>query len=138
MQMAVLLITHDLGVVAETCENVVVMYAGKVVEQGTADDIFYRPAHPYTRGLLNSIPETVEGGNRKKGERLETIPGLVPNLLNLPQGCRFMDRCKRAKPEVCSKAEPKLEPVGEGHRAACYFPFTEPTVTRTAEVRGEI
>jgi peptide/nickel transport system ATP-binding protein len=123
LHMAVVLITHDLGVVAETCDYVVVMYAGKVVEQGTAEDIFHRPAHPYTRGLLNSIPEATEGA-RKKG-RLETIPGLVPNLLNLPKGCRFLDRCKRAKPETCSKAEPSLDPVGTGHKAACYFPFTE-------------
>ena len=123
LNMAVVLITHDLGVVAETCDYVVVMYAGKVVEQGTAEDIFYRPAHPYTRGLLNSIPEGVEG-IRKKG-RLETIPGLVPNLLHLPPGCRFMDRCKRAKPETCSKAEPGLDPVGAGHKAACYFPYKE-------------
>ena len=79
LQMAVVLITHDLGVVAETCDYVVVMYAGKVVEQGTAEDIFYRPVHPYTRGLLNSIPESVEGAGRKKG-RLETIPGLVPKI----------------------------------------------------------
>jgi peptide/nickel transport system ATP-binding protein len=123
LNMAVVLITHDLGVVAETCNFVVVMYAGKVVEQGTAEDIFYRPAHPYTRGLLNSIPSEA-GGERKKG-RLETIPGLVPNLLNLPKGCRFMDRCKYAKPETCGKAEPALESVGDGHKAACFFPFKE-------------
>jgi peptide/nickel transport system ATP-binding protein len=123
LHMAVVLITHDLGVVAETCDNVVVMYAGKVVEQGTAEDIFMRPSHPYTKGLLNSIPEAAEG-ERKRG-RLETIPGLVPNLLQLGSGCRFMDRCKRAKPEVCGKAEPPLDQVGAGHKAACYFPYNE-------------
>ncbi|MGZ6465067.1 MAG: ABC transporter ATP-binding protein, partial [Bdellovibrionota bacterium] len=100
MKMAVVLITHDLGVVAETCDYVVVMYAGKVVEQGTAEDIFYRPSHPYTRGLLNSIPESAEGAARKKGGRLETIPGLVPNLLHLPKGCRFQDRCSRVRIET--------------------------------------
>ena len=142
MKMAVMLITHDLGVVAEVCDTVVVMYAGKVVEEGTAEDIFYRPSHPYTVGLLNSIPESAEnaagakvasdaaGAFVKKG-RLETIPGLVPNLMNLPKGCRFQDRCKKAQPEVCSKAEPPLEKVHgtPGHRAACYFPYKE--------VRGE-
>ncbi len=134
LKMAVVLITHDLGVVAETCDHVVVMYAGRVVEQGTAEDIFLRPAHPYTRGLLNSIPsESGHGAERKRG-RLETIPGLVPSLLNLPKGCRFLDRCKRAQPDVCSKADPSLDPVGEGHKAACYFPFTEP---RGAAARGE-
>jgi peptide/nickel transport system ATP-binding protein len=133
MNMAVVLITHDLGVVAETCNYVVVMYAGKVVEQGTAEDIFFRPAHPYTRGLLNSIPsESGNGAERKKG-RLETIPGLVPSLLNLPKGCRFMDRCKRAKPETCSKAEPPLDPVGAGHKAACYFPYLEARTEGTPE-----
>ena len=130
MKMAVMLITHDLGVVAEVCDTVVVMYAGKVVEEGTAEDIFYRPSHPYTVGLLNSIPESAEGAAVKKG-RLETIPGLVPNLMNLPKGCRFQDRCKKAQPEVCSKAEPALEKVHgtAAHRAACYFPYKE--------VRGE-
>ncbi len=137
LNMAVVLITHDLGVVAETCNYVVVMYAGKVVEQGTAEDIFFRPAHPYTRGLLNSIPaERVDGDERKKG-RLETIPGLVPSLLNLPKGCRFMDRCKRAKPETCSKAEPPLDTVGGGHKAACYFPFLEARTAGAAETRTE-
>jgi oligopeptide/dipeptide ABC transporter ATP-binding protein len=137
LKMAVVLITHDLGVVAETCDSVVVMYAGKVVEQGTAEDIFHRPAHPYTRGLLNSIPESSEGTERKKGGRLETIPGLVPSLHNLPKGCRFMDRCKRAQPETCSKAQPPLDAVGPGHRAACYFPYLEARATSAAEARGE-
>ncbi len=136
LNMAVVLITHDLGVVAETCDHVVVMYAGKVVEQGTAEDIFYRPAHPYTRGLLNSIPEDVEG-ERKKG-KLETIPGLVPNLLHLKGGCRFMERCSRAKPETCGKAEPSLDAVGSGHRAACYFPHKEPrNPNQPSETRAE-
>ena len=126
LNMAVVLITHDLGVVAETCQNVVVMYAGRVVEEGTAEDIFFRPAHPYTKGLLNSIPS--HDGTKKSG-RLETIPGLVPNLLHLPKGCRFQDRCRRRKelgnPEKCVSADPILESVGAGHRAACYFPHTE-------------
>jgi oligopeptide/dipeptide ABC transporter ATP-binding protein len=127
LNMAVVLITHDLGVVAETCDHVVVMYAGRVVEQGTAEDIFSRPSHPYTKGLLNSIPS--HSAERSKRDRLETIPGLVPNLLYLPKGCRFQDRCKRREemgyPEKCVTADPPLDPVGPDHRAACYFPYTE-------------
>jgi oligopeptide/dipeptide ABC transporter ATP-binding protein len=125
LQMAVVLITHDLGVVAETCDYVVVMYAGKVVEEGTAEDIFYRPSHPYTKGLLNSIPSHT--GEKKSG-RLETIPGLVPNLLHLPTGCRFQDRCKRRQETntaQCTVAEPVLKDVGNGHRAACFAPYQE-------------
>jgi peptide/nickel transport system ATP-binding protein len=125
LQMAVVLITHDLGVVAETCDYVVVMYAGKVVEEGTAEDIFYRPSHPYTKGLLNSIPSHT--GEKKSG-RLETIPGLVPNLLKLPVGCRFQDRCKRRQ-EVnsaqCTTSEPELKEIGAGHKAACFSPYLE-------------
>jgi oligopeptide/dipeptide ABC transporter ATP-binding protein len=125
LQMAVVLITHDLGVVAETCDYVVVMYAGKVVEEGTAEDIFYRPSHPYTKGLLNSIPSHT--GEKKSG-RLETIPGLVPNLLNLPVGCRFQDRCKRRE-EIgsaqCTTSEPELKEIGAGHKAACFSPYLE-------------
>lgn len=121
LNMAVMLITHDLGVVAETCDHVIVMYAGKVVEQGTAEDIFYRPSHPYTKGLLNSIPSH---DATKKKSRLETIPGLVPSLLHLPKGCRFQDRCTR-KQEQCTRAEPVLESVGDGHAASCFFPYKE-------------
>ncbi|MGE3260177.1 MAG: ABC transporter ATP-binding protein [Bacteriovoracia bacterium] len=127
LNMAVVLITHDLGVVAETCDHVVVMYAGRVVEQGTAEDIFYRPSHPYTKGLLNSIPSHAK--EAVKRTRLETIPGLVPNLLYLPKGCRFQDRCKRRQemgnPAQCVTADPPLDPVGPGHKAACYFPYAE-------------
>ncbi len=125
LEMAVVLITHDLGVVAETCDYVVVMYAGKVVEEGTAEDIFYRPSHPYTKGLLNSIPSHT--GEKKSG-RLETIPGLVPNLLHLPTGCRFQERCKRrqeAGVSQCTVSEPVLKEVGNGHRAACFAPYLE-------------
>lgn len=122
MNMAVVLITHDLGVVAETCDYVVVMYAGKVVEQGTAEDIFYRPSHPYTKGLLNSIPSHASDGHKRT--RLETIPGLVPSLLHLPKGCRFQERCTR-KQEQCMQAEPVLKEVGSGHAAACFYPVQE-------------
>ena len=95
-----ILITHDLGVVAEMCDDVMVMYAGKAVEQGSVQDIFYRPKHPYTRGLLDSIPH-FESAERL--ERLRTIPGLVPSLLALPKGCRFYDRCSRRQPD-CQKS----------------------------------
>lgn len=111
-----ILITHDLGVVAEMCQDVLVMYAGKVIEYGTVEDIFYRPRHPYTKGLLNSIPH-FETGSRLKS--LQTIPGMVPNLLSLPTGCRFQDRCSYVT-DVCRKQEPKLENLRASHRVACF------------------
>ncbi|WP_373048146.1 ABC transporter ATP-binding protein [Vulgatibacter sp.] len=113
--MAVLLITHDLGVVAETCEQVVVMYAGKVVETAPADALFAAPRHPYTAGLLRSIP-----GAAGAGERLQTIPGVVPSLGNLPAGCRFRARCDRAIAR-CAEEEPKLVVLGQSS-AACHNP----------------
>lgn len=111
-----ILITHDLGVVAEMCQDVLVMYAGKVVEIGSVEDIFYRPRHPYTQGLLNSIPH-FETGERMKS--LQTIPGLVPNLYKLPTGCRFQDRCAFAT-DICKKSEPQLENLRGVHRVACF------------------
>lgn len=119
-----ILITHDLGVVAEMCQDVLVMYAGKVVEYGTVEDIFYRPRHPYTKGLLNSIPH-FETGSRLK--TLQTIPGLVPNLYKLAQGCRFRDRCTYAT-DICKTAEPKLENLRGIHRVACYNSGSTETV----------
>lgn len=116
---SMILITHDLGVVAEMCTDVAVMYAGKIVEYGTVEDIFYRPNHPYTKGLLNSIPH-FESGNRL--EKLQTIPGLVPSLLNLPKGCRFQDRCNRAQAD-CSTQHPELKTVKGSHQVACYHPL---------------
>ncbi|MCX7977450.1 MAG: ABC transporter ATP-binding protein [Bdellovibrionaceae bacterium] len=114
-----ILITHDLGVVAEMCHDVVVMYAGRIIEQGTVEDIFYRPKHHYTRGLLNSIPH-FETGNRLK--RLETIPGIVPSLAKLPPGCRFHDRCKAATSE-CKAQYPDLRQINETQAVACYHPL---------------
>jgi oligopeptide/dipeptide ABC transporter ATP-binding protein len=112
-----ILITHDLGVVAEMCDEVAVMYAGKIIEHGSVDDIFYRPRHPYTRGLLDSIPHFETG---KKLESLKTIPGMVPHLLKLPRGCRFQDRCFKVQP-TCHEREPHL---GTGpHPVACFFPI---------------
>jgi len=121
---SMILITHDLGVVAETCDDVAVMYAGKIVEYGSVEDIFYRPKHRYTQGLLNSIPH-FETGHRLK--RLETIPGLVPSMFNLPNGCRFQDRCK-FKQADCEASLPALSsisgPSGK-HMAACLHPSSE-------------
>lgn len=111
-----ILITHDLGVVAEMCQDVLVMYAGKVIEYGTVEDIFYRPKHPYTKGLLNSIPH-FETGQRMKS--LQTIPGLVPSLFKLPNGCRFQERCTYVS-DTCRTQEPKLENLRGSHRVACF------------------
>jgi oligopeptide/dipeptide ABC transporter ATP-binding protein len=116
-----ILITHDLGVVAEMCQDVIVMYAGKVVEYGTVEDIFYRPKHPYTRGLLDSIPHFETG---HKLDELKTIPGMVPSLLKLPQGCRFQERCPNVQAD-CRQTEPKLESKGGTQLAACYHPVAE-------------
>ncbi|GGO21436.1 ABC transporter ATP-binding protein [Deinococcus humi] len=118
--MSILFITHNLGVVAEMADRVVVMYGGRVVEEGDVIEIFKAPRHPYTMGLLNSIPRPgvdahVPGTPRA---RLEAIPGNVPNPLNLPPGCAFEPRCKFAIPD-CSKAVPALEDTGGGHTARC-------------------
>ena len=112
--MSTVLITHDLGVVAETCHEVVVMYAGKVVEKSSAVSLFDRPRHPYTTGLMNSIPKL---GSKQK--RLNTIPGLVPSLGRFPKGCRFQDRCPLAGPE-CREAEPPLRKLASGAEVACF------------------
>jgi oligopeptide/dipeptide ABC transporter ATP-binding protein len=118
--MALLLITHDLGVVAEQADDVAIMYAGKIVERADTKSIFNRPHHPYTVGLLNSLP----GAGTLKKKRLDAIPGVVPNPLHLPSGCRFRDRCPRAA-ELCAEKEPLLEDKESGHPAACHFPHTE-------------
>jgi oligopeptide/dipeptide ABC transporter ATP-binding protein len=117
MGMALLLITHDLGVVAERADEVAIMYAGKIVERASAQAIFAQPLHPYTVGLLNSLPGT--GGKKKK--RLDAIPGVVPSPLDLPSGCRFRDRCPKAA-GICAEAEPLLAEKEQGHPVACYFP----------------
>jgi oligopeptide/dipeptide ABC transporter ATP-binding protein len=114
--MALLLITHDLGVVAEQANDVAIMYAGKIVERASTEAIFTKPLHPYTVGLLNSLPNV--GGEKKK--RLDAIPGVVPSPLHLPSGCRFRDRCPKAA-DICAQAEPTLEEKDPGHTAACHF-----------------
>jgi oligopeptide/dipeptide ABC transporter ATP-binding protein len=114
MGLAVILITHDLGVIAETCEEVIVMYAGRIAEQAPVESLFTRPRHPYTRGLLASIPRLA---TPRKG-RLTTIEGVVPTLRDLPAGCRFQNRCPFMEPR-CAAAAPPLETVEDGHQVAC-------------------
>jgi peptide/nickel transport system ATP-binding protein len=122
--MAIMLITHAMGVVAETCQRVVVMYAGKVIEEATADALFADPKHPYTQGLIRSIPRIDTAAVKK--QRLEAIPGVVPSLLNPPPGCRFAARCRHAMPR-CLEAVPPLRDIGGGHKVACvlYEPALE-------------
>jgi peptide/nickel transport system ATP-binding protein/oligopeptide transport system ATP-binding protein len=112
---SILFITHDLGVIAEMAQHVAVMYAGKVVEYTDVETLFASPKHPYTIGLMRSIPVV---GSRSRGRRLSTIPGTVPSLFNLPPGCLFSDRC----PDVfadCRRVAPQLVPVGPNHIARC-------------------
>ena len=114
--MAILLITHAMGVVAENAQRVAVMYAGKVVEEAPVDALFANPQHPYTQGLIRSIPRVDAAAHGRA--RLEQIPGTVPNLLNPPAGCRFAPRCKFVM-DACRQAEPPLFVKGPAHRAAC-------------------
>lgn len=111
--LSIILITHDLGVVARIAHDVCVMYAGKVVESGSVDDIFYRSAHPYTLGLRGAMPS-----NRRERQRMQTIPGSPPDLFSPPAGCGFFDRCPHAM-QVCVTRQPPM--FGEGHRAACWL-----------------
>jgi peptide/nickel transport system ATP-binding protein len=114
--MSVMLITHAMGVVAETAQRVVVMYAGKVIEEAPVRELFARPRHPYTQGLIRSIPRIDTAAVRKT--RLEAIKGTVPGLLNPAPGCRFAPRCRLAKPE-CTAETPALREIAPGHKAAC-------------------
>jgi oligopeptide/dipeptide ABC transporter ATP-binding protein len=112
---AIMLITHDLGVVAEVCRNVLVMYGGNLVEYGTAAQIFKEPRMPYTQGLLASIPRL----DSRERQRLQPIKGQPPNLLNMPPGCAFAPRCDRRMPECDAQA--RLHDFGEGHVARCWL-----------------
>ncbi|MGQ3296631.1 ABC transporter ATP-binding protein [Reyranella sp.] len=118
---AVLLITHDLGVVAETAHRVIVMYAGRKVEEATVGELFARPLHPYTVGLMNSIPrlDLMRGQTDRTNERLQEIPGIVPPLFDLPPGCAFAPRCSRAD-DKCRSERPAYEEKQPGHWAACW------------------
>ncbi len=113
---SILMITHDLGIIAEVCDRVGVMYAGTIVELGSVKSIFDRPLHPYTLGLINSIPKM----NQKKGVRLDTIPGSVPNLIYPPTGCRFNPRCSKVM-DICRREKPKLVEPERGHFVACHL-----------------
>jgi oligopeptide/dipeptide ABC transporter ATP-binding protein len=118
---AVILITHDLGIVAEMADRVAVMYAGEIVEEADVRTIFRHPLHPYTKGLIGSIP--VLGALR---ERLDVIPGVVPSMIDLPAGCRFAPRCgPRVEHglQICTQLEPDLREVEEGHKARCWLYF---------------
>ena len=113
---SILLITHDLAVVAETCERVAVMYGGKIQEIAPVKDLFADPQHPYTRGLLRSLPRP----DRQKKERLDTIPGIVPSILNFPQGCKYWTRCSE-KIDRCEVEEPELVRTGKGRFCRCHL-----------------
>jgi oligopeptide/dipeptide ABC transporter ATP-binding protein len=116
---AVILITHDLGIIAEMADRVAVMYAGQIVEQAEVGELFEKPLHPYTVGLLGSIPVLGE-----VTERLEVIPGVVPNLINLPKGCRFAPRCRKREQyglAICEQREPDLVEVRYSHLARCWL-----------------
>ena len=113
---SIILISHNLGVIAETCDRVYVMYAGRVMEEAEVFDLFDRPLHPYTSGLLKSIPKIAGPGPR---ETLYSIRGNVPNMQELPRGCKFLPRCDRAQPR-CAEAEPPLEDAGGGHMVRCW------------------
>ncbi len=115
MGMAVILVTHDLGVIADMCDNIIVMYGGHICERGTADEIFYNPRHEYTKGLLRSIPNV----NNMK-ERLIPIAGTPINVLNLPKGCAFCARCDEAM-KICLEQQPEELTINENHKAACWM-----------------
>ena len=116
---SMMLITHDLGVVAGAADRILVMYAGRQVETGLVDEVFYRPAHPYTRGLLASLPRL---DRRREGQRLERIAGQPPSLLHLPAGCAFTPRCRYADASgMCGNRRPELHEVSATHSSSCHF-----------------
>ena len=116
-RMSLILITHDLAAVAEVADRIIVMYAGEAVETGSVDDIFYHPQHPYTRGLLASVPRL----DRSSDDELQAIPGNPPNLLELPSGCRFRDRCSEATEQCCER--PPLWIAEGGRTSRCFLPM---------------
>ena len=127
--LTVLLITHDLGVVAETCDRALVMYAGRIVEEAAVEDLFGKPSHPYTRGLMEAQPDLTR--SRSSGE-LPTIPGQVPDPTNLPGGCAFHPRCSEVM-ERCADALPSLYAVDETHRSACFLQDPDSEVQRVTD-----
>ncbi|HBF31240.1 MAG TPA: dipeptide/oligopeptide/nickel ABC transporter ATP-binding protein [Rhizobium sp.] len=121
MNMAIVFITHNFGVVADIADRIAVMYLGRVVETGTVDEIFYEPKHPYTQALLGSIPRL----GKSHGKRLRTISGMVPDPYNVPPGCAFHPRCERAVGGVCNVGVPDVVQYDSGQIARCHFPGTE-------------
>ena len=119
---AIMLITHDLGVVAQVCDRVMVMYAGRVIEEAPVRDLFHTPRHPYAKALLESIPRK---GDKVRGARLPAIKGMVPSLFELPDGCRFQGRCA-FKEQRCVDHEPELVTSADGRRHRCHFPTNMP------------
>ena len=117
--MAIIMVTHDLGVIADMCDEIIVMYGGRVCERGTAEDIFYRPHHEYTKGLLRSIPNV-----DRIGEKLIPIPGTPINLLNMPKGCAFCPRCENAM-KICIEEVPQEMQMPDGHYASCWLNVKE-------------
>ena len=113
--MAIIMVTHDLGVIADMCDEIIVMYGGSVCERGTAEDIFYRPGHEYTKGLLRSIPNV-----DRMGQKLVPIPGSPINLLNMPKGCAFCPRCENAM-KICLEEKPTEMQMPDGHFASCWM-----------------
>jgi peptide/nickel transport system ATP-binding protein len=128
--MGMIFITHDLGVVAEIADSVAVVYLGKVVERGSAEDIFYNPQHPYTQALLSSIPKL--GARRARGQRLHAIEGMVPHPLNRPEGCPFNTRCPEARAGLCDVQDPRQLEIEPGHIAACHM--RDPVILKDLEV----
>jgi oligopeptide/dipeptide ABC transporter ATP-binding protein len=117
---AIMLISHDMGLVAETCDRVAIMYAGRIVEESTVEQIFAAPLHPYTSGLLVSMPRLRLDRSASRVRRLPAIPGMVPDPARLPQGCAFRPRCPKAM-AICAEKEPVLREASPGHSARCWL-----------------
>lgn len=128
--MAIIMITHDLGVVAQMCDEVIVMYAGSICEQGTADEIFYNPQHEYTKGLMKSLPSASTAGTR-----LQPITGTPIDLLNMPRGCAFAPRCDAAM-KICIEQKPPRVDVNDEHRSACWMCVKNQIESGAIEVKG--
>lgn len=134
LNMGILFITHDLGVVARMCDNVAVMYLGKIVESGPAETIYANPQHPYTRGLMGSVHKI----GSKKEDRLFAIEGTVPLAMNLPKACGFYDRCDCRIEGLCDKAEPELVEIEEGHKLACFNCASSACVAQRLMAEGKL
>ena len=128
---SIIMITHDLGVVAGLCSRVIVMYGGKIVESGNTNDIYYKPKHPYTWGLLKSVPRL----DADKNTKLIPIPGTPIDLLNSPKGCRFAPRCTHCM-RICTEQTPEYTQLGEGHQVACWL--QHPQAPKIAELEGSV